>query len=111
MATIQQQQTGPGRTPAHIGTPVKVLRLQILENTGNLKAFADIAIGNLKIYGCRIVQQPGQRAWAAAPQREYMSDGQRRWAPIVEWPRDVGALIADACIEAYERERDAEVPF
>ncbi len=111
MMTTSQQQTGPGRTSAHIGTPVRVLRIQLLDGSGNLKAFADIQIGSIKVYGCRVVQQPGQRAWVAAPQREYTVDGQRRWAPIVEWNREIGALISSAVVEAYERERDAGVPF
>lgn len=35
-------------------------------NQGNLKAFANIRLGEvMTINGCRIIQQPGQRAYVA----------------------------------------------
>ncbi len=99
-------------TSAHIGTPVRVLHLRLLDGSGNLRAFADIQAGSLKIYNCRVVQQPEQRPWVAPPQREYLdASGQKRYAPIVEWNRELGMLITSAVVEAYERERDAGVPF
>lgn len=50
-------------------------RIQVLNirpiNKGNLKAFAEIQLGEtLIISGCRIIQQPGQRAYVAFPQNE-----------------------------------------
>lgn len=112
-ATTKPQHTGQnGRASAPIGVPVRVLSLKLLDGTGNLRAFCDLQLGNLKINGCRVVQQPGQRPWVAPPQREYLDGtGQKRWAAVVEWPRDIGALITDTVVAAFEAERDAEVPF
>lgn len=50
-------------------------RIQVLSirpiDKGNLKAFAEIQLGEtLIISGCRIIQQPGQRAYVAFPQNE-----------------------------------------
>lgn len=113
MSALETNTTrAPRGTSGHLGTPpVRVLHLRLLDGSGNLRAFADIQAGSLKIYNCRVVQQPGQRPWVAPPQREYMVDGQKRYAPIVEWNRELGTLITDAVIEAFERERDVEVPF
>lgn len=47
---------------------------------GNLRAFAEIQLGETMIIsGCRIIQQPGQRAYVAFPQNE--SNG--KFYPVV----------------------------
>ena len=39
--------------------------------TGNVKAFISVRIGDaLTIHGCKVVQQPGQRAYVTLPQNE-----------------------------------------
>ena len=40
-------------------------------SSGNVKAFVSVKIGDaLTIHGCKVVQQPGQRAYVALPQNE-----------------------------------------
>lgn len=49
---------------------ITVVSIRPMER-GNLKALADIQLGEtMIIHGCRIVQQPGQRAYVALPQNE-----------------------------------------
>lgn len=50
-------------------------------NQGNLKAFATIKLGNtMTISGCRVIQQPGQRAYVALPQTK---DDQGKYWPVI----------------------------
>lgn len=59
---------------------ITVVAIRPLDGKGNLKAFAEIQLGDtLIISGCRIIQQPNQRAYVAFPQNE--SNG--KYYPIV----------------------------
>lgn len=71
---------------------------------GNLKAFVDVQVGaSLTIRGFRIVQQPGQKAGVAPPQREWMGDnGVKRYAPIVELSGTLKHAIEQAILTAWE---------
>jgi DNA-binding cell septation regulator SpoVG len=71
---------------------------------GNLKAFVDIQLGqSLIIKGFRIVQQPGQKAWVAAPQREYTgADGKPRYAPIVELSGALKRAVEQVIVQAWK---------
>jgi DNA-binding cell septation regulator SpoVG len=88
-------------------THVRVLDLRILQSSGNLRAFARIAYDATEISDCRIIQQPGQRAYVAPPQREYEKDGKRQWAPIVKWERPLADAITTAVLVAYEQAKEA----
>lgn len=58
---------------------VTVLAIRPIDK-GNLKAFAEIQLGETMIIsGCRIIQKPGQRAYVAFPQNE--SNG--KFYPVV----------------------------
>jgi DNA-binding cell septation regulator SpoVG len=62
---------------------VKVTRLTPADAGGNVKAFASVAIGSppsITINGCKIIQQPGQRAWVSMP--TYKGDD-GKWHHIV----------------------------
>ena len=49
---------------------IAVLSIKPIDK-GNLRAFADIQLGEtLIISGCRVIQQPNQRAYVALPQAE-----------------------------------------
>ena len=52
---------------------------------GDVRAFATIRLGGVTVHGTKIVQQPGQRAWVAMPDRQWLNDGsKKRWSPTVE---------------------------
>jgi DNA-binding cell septation regulator SpoVG len=60
--------------------PIQVLKVKALDGGGNLKDFVDVRIGGLVIHGCRIVQQPGRKAWLSMPQTK----SGEKYYPIVE---------------------------
>ena len=49
---------------------VTCLQIRPVKTPGNLRAFADVAIGPLVVTGCRVIQQPGQRPWVSMPQAQ-----------------------------------------
>lgn len=59
---------------------ISVLKITTI-NQGNLKAFATIKLGNtMTINSCRIIQQPGQRAYVALPQTQ---DKDGKYHPVI----------------------------
>jgi DNA-binding cell septation regulator SpoVG len=85
---------------------IEVLEVQRI-SSGNLKAFAKVRIGAVIIHGCRIVQQPGQKAWVALPQtpaRKKADGSGAGWFPVIEIiSKDLKARVDAAILEAWER--------
>jgi DNA-binding cell septation regulator SpoVG len=71
-----------------MSAPIEVLEVRRLEGDGSLKAFAKVRLGAVVIYGCRVIQQPGQRPWMALPQvaarKGTDGKGGSGWYPVVE---------------------------
>jgi hypothetical protein len=77
-------------------TAADVLEVRRLEGHGNLRAFAKVRLGAVVIHGCRVIQQPGQKAWVALPQvpARAKADGSGAgWYPVIE--------ITTAVLEAW----------
>lgn len=53
---------------------IQALDFKSVSDRGALKAFCTLHIGHLQINDCRIIQQPGQRAWVAMPQISYKNE-------------------------------------
>jgi DNA-binding cell septation regulator SpoVG len=62
---------------------------------GNLKAMASVRIGpSLVINKCRLIQEPGKRAWVSMPQERWEgSDGKPHYKPLVEVSGDLRARV------------------
>jgi DNA-binding cell septation regulator SpoVG len=93
-----------GRRP----TSIEVLELRTVDGMGNLKAFA--RLGAVVIHGCRVIQQPRQKAWVALPQQpaRRKADGTDwGWYPVVEIVNpELLARVRAAVLEAWaEKER------
>jgi DNA-binding cell septation regulator SpoVG len=93
-----------------MSAPIEVLEVRRLTGDGNLKAFAKVRLGAVVIHGCRVIQQPGQRAWMALPQvparKGPDSKGGSGWFPVVEiTSADLLARVRAAVIEAWERDQ------
>jgi len=74
-------------------------------NKGNLLGFASVRVGQLIINDCRVVQQPGQDAWVSLPQNSYVNkDGETKYAPIVECPKEWKEAIQEAVLTAWENQ-------
>jgi DNA-binding cell septation regulator SpoVG len=84
---------------------VQVTDMNRFTDRGNLKAFVDIKIGtSLRIMGCRIVQQPNQKAWVSMPQREWKGkDGTTKYSPMVELAGDLKAAVDEAILAEWAR--------
>lgn len=64
---------------------IEIINIHRLTGSGTVKAFVDFSIAEkMVIYGAKIIQQPGQRAWVAMPDRAYQVDGETRYAPVVK---------------------------
>jgi DNA-binding cell septation regulator SpoVG len=59
---------------------IDVLDVRPVSNAGNVRAFVSVRLGPLVIHSCKVVQQPGQRAWVSLPQTQ--NDG--RYWPVIE---------------------------
>jgi DNA-binding cell septation regulator SpoVG len=87
--------------------PIEVLEIRRLPDTGNLKGFAKVRLGPVVIHGCRVIQQPGQKAWVALPQTpaRAKADGSGAgWFPVVEiTSKDLMPRVRDAVLDAWQR--------
>jgi DNA-binding cell septation regulator SpoVG len=63
-----------------MSAPIEVLRIHRLDGGGAVRAFVDLKVGGLTIFGAKVVQQEGQRAWVGMPSQK-SADG--KWRPIV----------------------------
>jgi hypothetical protein len=53
---------------------VKILKVARRE-IGTIRATVDVQVGaSLKILGCKVIQQQGQKAWVAMPAREWVDN-------------------------------------
>lgn len=60
---------------------IELLEVRPVASAGNVRAFVTIQLGGVTIHGCKIVQQQGQAAWLAMPDRSYPdASGKQRWA-------------------------------
>jgi DNA-binding cell septation regulator SpoVG len=85
---------------------VTVESIKAISNAGNLRAFANINIGDnkIRIADVRVIQQDGQRPWVSMPSRAYERDGQRKWAPIVELvDESLKKEVSDVVLAEFEK--------
>lgn len=70
-------------------------------NQGNLKAFAQVKLGNtMTINGCRIIQQAGQRAYVALPQSQDKNG--KFWPVIVADDPQFKDAVQEKVLAAWE---------
>jgi len=109
-----QQQYRPQQRPQVPANPqpaklplFTVTRLVPVE-TGNLKAFVDIAIGKgpnaITVCKWRLIQQDEQEAWLSAPQESWQTDaGERRYTNLFVYPKEWKDGLTAAAIAAWEQ--------
>lgn len=77
---------------------------------GSLRAFADVSIGALKIFGVRVIEPNGKSPWVSLPQQESTGpDGTKKYRPIIEVPDQIKLAIQTAVLEAW-RELEQKEP-
>ena len=64
---------------------ITILKIDRRE-AGTIRAKVDVQLGtSLRLLGCKVIQQQGQKAWVAMPSREWVDDyGQKKYAATVE---------------------------
>lgn len=88
-----------------VAVPVKIISYNELGTDGALRGFVTLAIGKpgneLTVYDARFIRQPGQKGFVSPPQRTSTdpATGQKKYHPILTWPRSWG----DSIMEALER--------
>lgn len=102
--SVSKQATLFNDTPS---VSVEVLRIAPVHNRGNLQAFADVRVetplGTFIFRRCRVIQQPGQRAYVSLPQEEWTGrDGKRGYTTLVTPPDTISEAIQEAILEAWE---------
>ena len=80
-----------------------ILTISTPSNDGPLKAFVDVQVGTtLIVHGCRVIQQPGQRAFVSPPQVAWTGqDGKKHYSPIVEWTGALKSAVETAILDAW----------
>ena len=83
----------------------KVLKLRTVTTRGNLRALADVEVavfGSLwiKLYGCRIIQQVGQRAYVSLPQGE---PAEGKFLAAISGPPELRDGIQTAVLAAWTK--------
>jgi len=82
---------------------IRVLKIKKIEK-GALQAFVDVEIGQVQIKGFRVVKQPDQSAWVSVPQTEYVKNGEKRYANLIELPDGLKRKVQDAVLAAWEKQ-------
>ncbi len=82
---------------------IAILRITPITGHGNLRGFADVKVGEITICDCRIVQQAGQAAYVAGPQR--LEHG--RWWPLVKLSPALRQRVQQAVLTAWWRQHES----
>jgi DNA-binding cell septation regulator SpoVG len=88
--------------------PIEVLRIHRLHGGGSVKAFVDLRLGGLSIFGAKIVQQEGQRAWVGMPSQK-SADGKWRLIVAVD-SKPLRERISAVVLDAWGRHEVQVIP-
>ena len=74
-----------------------------VNDQGNLKAFVNVTVDGTTWNRCRIVQQPGQRAWLSLPQLSWTdpSTGEPIYRPAMTAPKETKEEVSKAVLAAW----------
>jgi DNA-binding cell septation regulator SpoVG len=84
---------------------IEVIALSAV-SAGNLKALASVRIGpSLVVHKCRVIQQPGRRAWVGMPQERWEgTDGKPRYTALVELSGTLCGRVETAILQEAQRQ-------
>ena len=78
---------------------ILIKSLSPAHDQGNLRGFATIKVGEITIHDCRIIQQPGSRAYVSGPQKQV---GQRYY-PLVTMSAALRDRVQMEVLEAAKK--------
>ncbi len=81
-------------------TPITILRVSPVSGHGNLRAFAQVRVGDIIIVDCRLIQQPGQVAYLTGPQKEESG----RWWPLVKMTPALRERVQAAVLAKWQQQ-------
>jgi DNA-binding cell septation regulator SpoVG len=83
---------------------VSVRRIRPVTGHGNLRAFADVRIGQITLFCLRVIQQPGQRPWVSLPQ---VIDAEGHYRPVARCDdEELKARIRAAVLRAWAAHKE-----
>lgn len=84
---------------------MQVISFRLIPNAGNLKADASVQIGQTKLHGFNVIQQPGQRPYVSPPKREWTDHNQKKQygKPLVELPEAHFEKLQELLLERYRQ--------
>jgi hypothetical protein len=85
---------------------IKVLNVTRAVGHGNVRAWAVVKVGDITINDCKVIQQPGQRAYVTGPQKQ-VGD---RWFPLVSMTSSLRQRVQAEVLDAAERAGLVEAP-
>jgi hypothetical protein len=86
-----------------MSAPIEVIDVRPAQNAGNVRAYLSLRIGGITIHGAKIVQQNGQKAWLAMPDRQWQgSDGKTHYTAIVERTPSLKERVSNAVLPGWE---------
>jgi DNA-binding cell septation regulator SpoVG len=93
-------------TAVRTAAPIEIIALSALVSAGNLKAMASVRIGpSLFVHKCRVIQQPGQRAWVSMPQERWEDrEGKPQYTPLVVLTGSLKARVEAAILQAARQQ-------
>jgi DNA-binding cell septation regulator SpoVG len=77
---------------------IEVLAIRRLDGKSTVKAFVDLRIGGITLKGCKIVQQPDQKAWLATPSIKL----ERGWTNVVELSKPLRERVTEVVLAAWQ---------
>lgn len=95
------------RESAQPTAQIEVFDVRPTVKAGNVKAICSIRVGGVTIKEAKIVQQPGQKAWLAMPDRQWTgNDSKTRYRPLVELSDSLKKRASDVALKALEAVSD-----
>lgn len=111
-APSQQQRRAGAEASGSVKVPSLSIERFLLTRRGNARVFAAVRIGkgdnSLVVDGCKIIEEPGKRAWAALPSQEREKlDPQtgelvKKYYPVVSVPDAWLAAIQKLLVDAWD---------
>lgn len=82
----------------------EILSISPVKDRGSLRAFLNIRLGLLVINDCRVIQEPGKKAWFSLPVLTYKNaHGTTLYKTLVQiTDNDLKNLISQIALDAWE---------
>jgi DNA-binding cell septation regulator SpoVG len=84
---------------------IEVLAIRQLDGKSAVKAFVDLRCGGITLRGCKIIQQPDQKAWLAMPSVKT----EHGWQNVVEVTKPLRERMTETVLAVWEQRQTTTV--